>query len=141
MTQIQVKYKKYYDKHIALISQFKTNDKIWFFWRNIITIQFSAKLNYKRIDFFRIQEKVEESELIYKLEFSAWMCIHSVFHISLLTLYHENCFSNRIQSSLFSVKIEIQQEWEIQEILNSWKCYDKFEYLIDWINYDSSEWF
>ncbi len=51
------------------------------------------------------------------------------FHVSLLEPYHENMIPERHQEPLVPVEIEGQEEFEVQEVLDSKKIRGKLLYL------------
>ncbi len=65
--------------------------------------------------------------------------IHNVFHVSLLEPYHENPIPERHRESLVPVEIKGQEEFEVQEVLDSKKIRGKLLYLVFWRGYPPSE--
>jgi hypothetical protein len=63
------------------------------------------------------------------LELPPQFKIHNVFHVSLLEPYHENPISERHQEPPAPVEIEGQEEFEVQEVLDSKKIRGKLLYL------------
>ncbi len=69
-------------------STFKKRDKVYLLRWNIKMKRSSNKLNHMKLKSFEI---LEEKKLInYKLNLSAFMRIHSVFHIFLLKFANSN---------------------------------------------------
>ena len=68
------------------------------------------------------------------------MKIYPIFHVLLFTLYHINILSERVQSPSSSIIIEEFEEFEVEEILDSWIYYNKLQYFVDWKDYKSDEW-
>ena len=83
---------------------------------------------------------MEESKSAFKLELSSCMKIYPIFHVLLFTLYHINILSERVQSPSSSIIIEEFEEFEVEEILDSWIYYNKLQYFVDWKDYKSDEW-
>jgi len=66
------------------------------------------------------------------LELPPQFKIHDVFHVSLLEPYHENQIPKRHQKPPALVKIEGQEEFEVQEVLDSKRTRGKLLYLVYW---------
>jgi len=121
----QIKYKQSYDTHVKETPPFKVRNLIWLSRRNIITTHSTQKLDHKHLDPFRILEIVGESKVAFKLDLSSCMKVHSIFHVSLFTLYHVNTLPGRVQSSSSPIIVEGFEEFEVEEILDSWIHYNK----------------
>ena len=121
----QDKYKQSYDTHVKLAPLFKIGDLVWLSRRNITTTRLSQKQDHKRLGPFRISEVVGESKSAFKLELPARMKVHPVFHVSLLTPYRANMLPGRVQPPPPPVVVEGFEEFEVEEILDSWIHYNK----------------
>ena len=76
--------------------------------------------------------------MAYKLELPPQMRIHPVFHVSLLHPYCANTIPGRTQPPPPPIVIEGQEEYEVEEILDSRKRNGRLEYYIDWVGHPSS---
>jgi hypothetical protein len=133
----QESYKATADKFRNEAPTFKIGDKVWLLRRNIKTKRPCDKLDYRRLGPFFIQKKI--NLVAYRLELSATMKVHPVFHVSLLEPYRESTFPGRVQSPPPSVEIENHEEYEVDEILDSRRRWGKLEYLVHWSGYDINE--
>ena len=104
------------------------------FTKNLKNARFKKKLFYKIIDFFEIENVVETQT--YRLRLLVKWRIHLVFHVSLLEFYYKN--ENIIFSSKM-ILVEENEEWEVKEILDHDKKWEKLYYLIRWKNFSSCE--
>ncbi|KAH8153128.1 uncharacterized protein LAJ45_02715 [Morchella importuna] len=68
------------------------------------------------------------------------MKIHPVFHVSLLSPEAGNPLPGQQLSPPPPVEIEGEEEWEVEEILDSRKRKGKFEYLVWYVGYDDASW-
>src|SRR5579862_4462106 len=97
-----------------------------------MTMYPSSKLDVKCLGPFKILKAVENSKLAFRLELPMQMCIHLVFHVSLLELHQKNHFPGRVQLPPPPIELEDDVEWEVEEVLDSHIQHGKIEYLIHW---------
>ena len=71
----------------------------------------------------------------YKLDLPTSMRIHNTFHISLLELYEDNKFPSQIQEPPPPIQIEGEDEYELNEIIDSRFHYNKLQYRAKWKGY------
>jgi hypothetical protein len=67
------------------------------------------------------------------------MRIHHVFHVSLLEPYHMFTIAGRIHDPLPPIKVDGEQEYEVEDILDSRVSNCQLWYLVHWHGYDVSE--
>jgi len=60
-------------------------DEVWLNARNFSIVRFAVKLNDHNVDFFKIKRVFKNNSLIIELNLSAFMKIHSIFHVILLS--------------------------------------------------------
>ena len=95
-------------------STFKEKDKMYLLIWNIKTKRSSNKLNHIKLESYKILE-IKES-VNYKLNLSAFMKIHSIFHICLLKLANSNTL---IQTEFSEIDSESQNiKYKVKNILN-----------------------
>lgn len=136
LAEAQKKYKEYADaKRIDM--EFNVGDQVWLLTKNIRTTRPSKKLDYRRLGPFKIIQKV--GNVAYKLELPPSMKIHNVFHVSLLEPTIKNKFQGRIQEPPPPVEVEGDEEFEVEEILDSRLFRRHGQYLVHWTGYHSSE--
>ncbi len=84
--------------------------------KNICSIHFNKKLNYKYHDLYCILNIVKKQ--VYCLELIKIMRkIHSIFHVLLLKFYYNKAIS--ITSSVLSLKVNDIKKYEVKTVLNS----------------------
>jgi hypothetical protein len=135
LREAQVKYKKHFDAHVKELPPFKVGDMVWLSRKNISTTRPSRKLDFRRLGPYKIIKCIGESQLAFKLELPPTMRIHPVFHGSLLSPYHPNIIPGRTQPPPPPVEIEGQQEYEVEEVLDSKILRNKLKYLVSWVGY------
>ena len=87
------------------------------------------KINYKQLKSFRRLKKIDMQT--YKLKLlKKYDVIHSIFHVSLLKLWH-SCDEN---SKLQIILVEEKKKWKIKKILDQRIKKEKIEYLVQWVD-------
>ncbi len=103
--------------------------------RNIITARLFKKLNDKMLDSFQIINLVDS---FYKLKLLKTMCIHDVFHSELFRFVVNDSLSDQKNKFSKSIVINDEDEWKINNILNS-RWYRRWlQYQVKWKNYDNN---
>ncbi len=121
------------NKHRKKIN-YKIESKMFLNEWNIITARLFKKLNDKMLDSFQIIDFVDS---FYKLKLSETMHIHDVFHSELLRLVIINSLSDQKNEFLKSIVVNDEDEWEINDILNSRRYQRWLQYQVKWKNYDN----
>src|ERR1700686_3908514 len=67
------------------------------------------------------------------------MCIHPVFHVSLLEQYCPNVLPGRTQPPPPPEEIEGELEYEVEKVLDSKVVRGRLLYLVDWVGYSPEE--
>jgi len=117
--------------------QFNVGDKVWLLCRNVKTTRPCDKLDYYRLGPFAISKQM--NLVAYWLHLPESMKIHPVFHVSLLELYETMDIQGRRQIPPPPIEVDNNDEFEVEEILDSRRRRNKLEYLIHWRGYDISE--
>ena len=117
---------KIVNKHRKLI-KYNFEDKVWLFNNNIITIRPFKKLENKMLKSFEIIKAVDT---FYKLKLLIFIKIHFVFHISLFRSNLNDFLFDQIIDASKSIKIVNENEWLVNDILNSRRHYDRLQYKI-----------
>jgi len=133
MVAAQLRQKEYYDLHRKPNPNLRSGDMVWVLPRNINTTRPSKKLDYKKIGPFKILAKIGTSA--YKLALPPLMAIHNTFHISLLEPYQDNRFPSQIQEPPPPIEIEGEDEYELDEVIDSPLHYNKLQYRAKWNGY------
>ncbi len=110
----------------------KKRNKVYLLKRNIKMKRSSNKLNHMKLESFEI---LEEKRLInYKLNLSAFMKIHLIFHISLLKSADLNSSIQTKSSEINSKNQNIK--YKVKDILNQQNIKDQSHWLVKWKNYE-----
>jgi hypothetical protein len=82
---VRTRMKQYYDKHRLEGPRLERGDKVYLILRNLRISRLSKKLDFKKIELFRIDERISNNN--YRLLLLATIQLRTyVFHISLLEL-------------------------------------------------------
>ncbi len=113
---------------------YEIESKMFLNKRNIVTARFFKKLDDKMLDFFINLDLVNSS---YKLKLSETMHVHDVFHSDLLRLVIDDLLSDQKNELFKSIVINDEDEWKIDNILNSRRYQRWLQYRIKWNDYDN----
>ena len=114
---------------------FNAGDKVYLNAKNIKSMRPSKKLDYKYYGPYVIEKPVGKQA--YKLKLPANMGkIHNVFHVSLLEPFKGG---DRGDDEPPPIELDGEDQWEIQEILDSKIYYDKLQYYVTWLGYPSTD--
>ena len=80
-------------------SKYFVEDEVWLNVRNLSIARLAVKLDDRNVDLFKIKHVFENNSLIIELDLSAFMKIHSVFHVILLSHIASDLLSSQRQKS------------------------------------------
>ena len=135
MVTAQLRQKDYYDLHRKPDPTLQSGDMVWLLPCNIKTTRPLKKLDYKKIGLFKILAKMGTSA--YKVALPPSMAIHNTFHISLLEPYQDNRFPSQIKEPPPPIQIEGEDEYELDQIIESQHHYNNLQYRAKWKGYSS----
>ncbi len=121
------------NKHRKKIN-YKIESKMFLNERNIIIARLFKKLDDKMLNSFKITDSVD---FFYKLKLSDTMRIHDVFHSELLYSVVNDSLSDQKNESSKSIVINDEDEWKIDDILNSRQYWRRLQYQVKWKSYDN----
>jgi len=121
------------NKHRKKIN-YKIELRVFLNERNIVTARFFKKLNDKMLDSFQIIDFVDS---FYKLKLFETMHIHDVFHSELLCFVVNDSLFNQKNEFSKSIVINDENEWKIDDILNSRWYRKRLQYQVKWKSYDN----
>jgi hypothetical protein len=119
--------------------KFQLGDLVWLEGRNLRTVQPTAKLVPKRHGLFKVIQVM--SAVNYRLKLPMQWSIHPVFHIDLLTPYHEMSMHSANYQRPPPDLVDGEEEYEVETVLAS-RCFGhgkKLQYLVKWKGYLDSD--
>ena len=137
--KLMIKAQKKWTKRKELMQRYKAGDHVWLDGRNLRIDWPSVKLTLKRYRPFKIGKVL--LPIMYQLELPLQWKIHDVFHVDLLTPYHETELHGPNFTRPPPNLINGEEEYKVEEILQSWKSGRgrKVQYLVKWKGYPKSE--
>ncbi len=134
MIKVQQSWVKHQD-----MPKYQEGNLVWLEGCHLCTNQPVIKLVPKRHGPFPIIQVM--SPVNYRLKLPMQWSIHDVFHIDLLTPYHETALHGPNYSRLPPDLVDDQEEYEVEKILDSWQFgkKQKLQYLIKWKGYPDSD--
>jgi hypothetical protein len=134
LANAQHNQKKYVDQKRTLSSEYELEDMMWLFTKNIKIERSSRKLNHKWIESYKIKKVLRDA---CQLKLSQSMKIHDIFHTFLIRKTATNSLIEKIQLSSLSIVMNDEEEYEVNDILDSRYHYDKLQYRIVWTDHSS----
>ncbi len=124
-------------------SKYFVEDEVWLNACNLSIAYFAVKLNDYNVDFFKIKCVFKNNFLIIELNLSAFMKIHSIFHVIFLSHIASDFLLSQRQKfwELIIIKND-ERFWYVNSILNFKRdrCYSSslLKYYIDWKDHFST---
>jgi len=110
-------------KQTTEVKPFVIEEKVYLRTDNIHVKQRSKKLNNKSIKSFKVKRNIKR--LSYKLDLLKKMQIHSIFHVFML-----QCCNQFIPLQIIETSVELDEEYQIENILKKQMISEKTHYLI-----------
>jgi Chromo (CHRromatin Organisation MOdifier) domain len=120
-------------------TQFEEGDKVWLEGRNLKTHHMTNKLAPRRYGPFLITQKL--SPVTYRLQLPPGMHIHPVFHIDLLSHFHDTEAHGHNYPRPPPDVIDGEPEWEVEKITQS-RLHGRrreLQFRVRWKGFPSSE--
>ncbi len=121
------------NKHRKKIN-YKIESKMFLNERNVVTARSFKKLDDKMLDSFINLDFIDSS---YKLKLSESMHVHDVFHSDLLRSVVNDFLPDQKNELSDSIVINDEDEWKIDDILNSRRYRRRLQYRVKWNDYDN----
>ena len=87
----------------------------------------------------KLFEIIKAIDTFYKLKLFIFMKIHFVFHISLLRPNSNDFLFDQITDASKPMKIVNEDEWLVNDILNSRRHYGRLQYKIKWNDFKKDD--
>ncbi len=133
LVKTQKQMMKQVNKHRKEVD-YKVKSKMFLNERNIVTARSFKKLDDKMLDSFINLNLIDSS---YKLKLSESMHVHDVFHSDLLRSAVDDFLPGQKNEFSGSIMINDEDEWKIDDILNSRRYRRWLQYRVKWNDYDN----
>ena len=120
------------DKH-RREPDFQVGDHVWLSMKHYKSDQPSKKLDNQMIGPFRITEQVRHA---YRLDLPPTMKIHDMFSPDKLQKAADDPLPGQVQEPPEPVEINNDEEWEVEQILDSCIHQRKLQYWVKWFGFD-----
>ena len=134
----QYRQQEYADSKRRPALAFKAGNKVWFNAQNVTTQWPSRKLDHCRLGPYEVINVV--SLYAYKLQFPATVQYHLVQHVSLLDPFDDDPLLGQEYLPPPPVIVDDNEEWHVEEILDSRIYHRRLQYLVKWIRFDRPDW-
>ena len=108
-------------------------DSVWLATRHIRSTCPCKNLDCKRTGPFMVSQVINDEA--YRLDLSAKMHLHNVFHVSLLDCYMPPVKGQHVAKSQPMI-VDDSEQYEVERILNSKRRYRKLYYHVQWAGYN-----
>jgi len=115
--------------------RFEIGDLVWLDSKDIKIRQPADKLGPKRLGSYPVSEKVGDLDYRLDLSTSPGLKIHQVLHVDRLSPWHGNEVNSIKPEPPPPVKVEGEDEYEVQEICHSRFYRKQLQYLVRWRGY------
>ncbi len=133
LVKTQEQMMKQVNKHKKEVD-YEIKSRVFLNEKNIVTARSFKKLNDKMLDSFINLNFIDS---LYKLKLSESMHVHDVFHSDLLRSVVDDLLSDQKNELSDSIVINDEDEWKIDDILNS-RWYRRWlQYRVKWNDYDN----
>ena len=115
---------KYYDKQHENISEIQMRQKVYLLQKNLKTKRQSDKLNFKKLELYKVLERTESVN--FKLKLLQSSKIHSVFHTAVL----ESASDKISEVNIMNAEEYKDQEYTVERILAKQELKEQEKYLV-----------
>jgi hypothetical protein len=136
--QLMIKAQQSWVKHRDM-PKYKEGDQVWLEGKNLHISQPTAKLVPRRHGPFKVIKVL--SPVSYQLQLPTQWNIHPVFHIDLLTPYHQTIMLGPNYQCPLPDLVDGEEEYSVEKILDSLKFGRRqcLQYLVKWEGYPDSD--
>jgi hypothetical protein len=107
--------KKQFEWNKYVVHVFKVRDMVWLMAKDIKIHQKIPKLRPRQLGLYKVLKQIED--LDYHLKLSSYLNLNPIFHISHLSLWHNNGLSKPPLSE--PVVIQSKEEYKVDSIIDS----------------------
>ena len=127
---------RFYNAHRDGSVEYAVGDKVWLDATNI-KLSGTRKLRPRRLGPYTVKRKI--GDLNYELDFKGKLQIHPVVHVALLTKAPRDTIPGQKPPPAPPIEVEGQEEFEVEQILDSRLFRGNLQYLVKWKDYGEEE--
>jgi hypothetical protein len=138
MAEAQELMNRQFNWHVQETPAWELGEMVWLDSRDISMTRLSPKLGHWWQGPFHISEVISPST--YKLTLPASMQgVHFTFHISRLRKHHPEDIEHRKTNVPSPIKVNGEEEWEVEEVLYKRRRVEGVQYLFSWKGFGPKE--
>jgi len=126
------------DSHRTHAPAFRPSDLVWVDGLNWRTARPSGKLENKHHGLYRVVRTIGTHA--YELDIPATIQKHRTFLVWLLHAAADDPFPGQVVPPPLPVIVEGEEEWEVEEILDSRRTRGRLQYLVKWRGFTDPTW-
>ena len=130
-------YSEYYNRKHRAPPEIKVGSKVYLDGSNIKTSRPSNKLEHRRFGPYKVLKQIGKNS--YQLDLPKSMKVHPVFHTSLLHSKPDDEFQREPIPPPPVVTQEGEEEYEVEEVMDSRMKRRRLEYYVKWKGYGAEE--
>ena len=135
----QIHYKEQANRKRIPAPEFPIDSEVFVLAKHIKSTRPTEKFSEKYLGPFKVIER--SGSVSYKLQLPDYLRrIHPVFHVSQLEPVQLNSIPNRVQTPPPPIEVDGEEEYEVEDILNSRYYRRQFQYLVKWKGYTVPTW-
>jgi len=138
MRYVQLRQAEGADAHRTHAPAFQPGDLMWVDGRNWRTARPSRKLENKHHGPYRVVRTIGTHA--YELDIPATIHKHQTFPVSLLHAAADDPLPGQVVPPPLPVMVEGEEEWEVEEILDSRRTRGRLQYLVKWRGFADPTW-
>jgi len=138
MRYAQLRQAKGADAYRIHVPAFRPGDLVWVDGRNWRTARPSRKLENKHHGPYRVVRTI--GMYAYELDIPATIQKHRTFLVSLLHAAADDLLPGQVVPQPLPVVVEGEEEWEVEEILDSRRARGQLQYLVKWRGFADPMW-
>ena len=137
LQQAKERQKIYYDRHRRENPPYQVGDSVWLSTRNLRLGVPAKKLGRQFLGPFPIEKIINPNTV--RLTLPPRLQVHPTFHVSLLKPFRPSPFPSRVPQPSPPIDVQGEEEFEVEQLLDSRRRRGRIQYLVRWKGYGSQD--